>query len=153
MTEFLDASWKLGLAAVLSGLVGLERSFAEKPAGIRTLMLVGFGAALFMTVAGLAGIDAGRAAAGVITGVGFLGAGTIIRGSGEVKGLTTAASIWTVAGIGIACSQGLWLIAIAAALGVVIVLWLLGRLEDLLERTMDARTERRRDRIKNRKRK
>ncbi|MBN2378339.1 MgtC/SapB family protein [candidate division WOR-3 bacterium] len=139
MEGFLDASWKLGLALLLSAIVGIERSIADKPAGIRTLMLVGFGSALFMVIAEKSGFDASRLAAGIVTGVGFLGAGTIIREGGTVHGLTTAASIWAVAGIGIASAKGLWLLAVLAAVGVLIVLWGVGFLENVLDRGWDSR--------------
>lgn len=139
LSDLLDALWRLGLALVLSAVVGLERSLADKPAGIRTHILVGFGSALFMIVAEFGGLDAGRAAAGVITGIGFLGAGTIIRERGTVRGLTTAASIWVVAGIGMAAARKLWLLAIIATVGVVVVL----RGFDLLEKALERLWERR----------
>ncbi|MCK4334750.1 MgtC/SapB family protein [candidate division WOR-3 bacterium] len=139
LSDLLDALWRLGLVLVLSAVVGLERSLADKPAGIRTHILVGFGSALFMIVAEFGGLDAGRAAAGVITGIGFLGAGTIIRERGTVRGLTTAASIWVVAGIGMAAARKLWLLAIIATVGVVVVL----RGFDLLEKALERLWERR----------
>ncbi|MCK4232669.1 MgtC/SapB family protein [candidate division WOR-3 bacterium] len=139
LIDLLDALWRLGLVLVLSAVVGLERSLADKPAGIRTHILVGFGSALFMIVAEFGGLDAGRAAAGVITGIGFLGAGTIIRERGTVRGLTTAASIWVVAGIGMAAARKLWLLAIIATVGVVVVL----RGFDLLEKALERLWERR----------
>ncbi len=139
LSDLLDALWRLGLALVLSAVVGLERSLADKPAGIRTHILVGFGSALFMIVAEFGGLDAGRAAAGVITGIGFLGAGTIIRERGTVRGLTTAASIWVVAGIGMAAARKLWLLAIITTVGVVVVL----RGFDLLEKALERLWERR----------
>lgn len=139
--DLLDALWRLGLALVLSAIVGLERSLADKPAGIRTHTLVGFGSALFMIAAELGGLDAGRAAAGVITGIGFLGAGTIIRERGTVHGLTTAASIWAVAGIGIAAARKLWLLAVIATVGVLIVLRGFDLLEKVIERFRERRKE------------
>jgi len=139
LSDLLDALWRLGLALVLSAVVGFERSLADKPAGIRTHILVGFGSAIFMIVAEFGGLDAGRAAAGVITGIGFLGAGTIIRERGTVRGLTTAASIWVVAGIGMAAARKLWLLAIIATAGVVVVL----RGFDLLEKALERLWERR----------
>lgn len=141
MNDLLSALWRLGLALLLSAVVGLERLFAGKPAGMRTHILVGFGSALFMIVAEFAGLDAGRVAAGLITGIGFLGAGTIIQERGTVHGLTTAASIWAVAGIGIAAAMELWLLAIIAALAVLAVLWLLHYLEDALEGFLARRRE------------
>ncbi len=112
---------RLGLAVGLGGLVGLNRERAHKPAGVKTLVMVCLGSALIMIVsiemfvryAGQStNIDPGRIAAQVVTGVGFLGAGTIIHAEGGlVRGLTTAASIWAVAGIGLACGSGMYLLA------------------------------------------
>jgi putative Mg2+ transporter-C (MgtC) family protein len=138
-SDLLDALWRLVLALGLSALIGVERDLAGKPAGIRTHMLVGFGAALFMIVAEFSGMDTSRVMAGIITGVGFLGAGTIIRERGAVLGLTTAASIWAVAGIGIAVAARLWLIAVIATAGVFLVLWGLGYVEKLIARAWERR--------------
>jgi len=113
---------RVSVAAGLSAVIGLERELHGRPAGLRTHVLVGIGAALVMAsgeavvqlVASRVGvqIDPGRIAAGVITGIGFLGAGTIIRVGDWVRGLTTAASIWYVAALGIVTGQGLYDIAI-----------------------------------------
>lgn len=135
--DIIDPLWKLGLAIALSAVVGVERLLADKPAGLRTHILVGFGSALFMVAAELGGLDVDRVAAGLITGIGFLGAGTIFREQKTVQGLTTAASIWAVAGIGIACARGLWLLALAGTVGIVIILWVLGIAEDKLERVLN----------------
>jgi len=119
-------AWELILrvvvAAGLTGVIGLERQIHGRPAGLRTHVLVGIGAALVMVggesvvrwVAAGTGvqIDPGRIAAGVITGIGFLGAGTIIRVGDWVRGLTTAASIWFVAALGIVSGQGFYDLAI-----------------------------------------
>lgn len=119
-------AWELILrvlaAAGLTGVIGLERQIHGRPAGLRTHVLVGIGAAVVMVggeavvrlIAARAGvqIDPARIAAGVITGIGFLGAGTIIRVGDWVRGLTTAASIWFVAALGIVSGQGLYDLAI-----------------------------------------
>ncbi len=98
---------RLGAAFVLGGLVGLEREWHRRPAGLRTHILVAGGAALFTIMwavaAGEMG-DPGRVAAGVVTGIGFIGAGTIMHYGTGVRGLTTAASLWMVAAIGMACA-------------------------------------------------
>ncbi len=134
-----DIVLRVVVAAVLGGLVGFDRQAADKPAGIRTHMMVAAGAALFVGVSvllsgGLEGegtqsarIDASRITAGVVTGVGFLGAGSIIRQGGLVSGLTTAAGIWTVAAIGTAIAFGYWWLGIAAT-GVVLAIHALGYL-------------------------
>ena len=113
----LDTAIRLIVAAVLGGLIGFERETHGKDAGIRTYALVCVGSALMMVVSiqiyevyKAPGIDPGRIAAQVVSGIGFIGAGAIIReqqGAG-VKGLTTAAGIWAASGIGLACGMGLY---------------------------------------------
>ncbi len=117
----LDLVLRLLTAAVLSGLIGLQRGRAEKPAGSRTHILVSVGAATFTIVSLFGfgssdGVDLSRVAAGVVVGMGFLGAGTILRGEGEIRGLTTAATLWTAAAIGLAAGAGLYLVALATSL-------------------------------------
>jgi len=121
---------RLLLAALLGGLIGFERETGGKPAGMRTHALVCLGSALFMIISvsspefasGTRTVDPGRIAAGVVTGVGFLGAGTILRAGGSVRGLTTAASVWTVAAIGLAVGVGYYMTAaVATALSLVIL--------------------------------
>ncbi len=102
---------RLLIAAILGGLLGFEREQKGKSAGLRTHMLVALGAALFVLIpqqAGVSDADLTRVIQGLVAGVGFLGAGTIVRGNGqeEVKGLTTAASIWLTAAIGVAAGMG-----------------------------------------------
>lgn len=126
----VDLIVKLILAAVLGAAVGFEREFNEKAAGFRTHALVCLGSALIMEVSlhvyhGTSG-DPGRIAAQVVSGIGFLGAGTIIRGGTEIKGLTTAASVWTVSGIGLAVGAGMYLTAVVATGVVLLVLFVLG---------------------------
>lgn len=115
----LDMVLRLLMAAVIGGLVGYERERAEKPAGFRTHLLVCVGAALF-TIASVYGFgpssDPSRIAAGIVVGIGFLGAGTILRGEGAVIGLTTAATVWAVAAIGLALGAGLYFVAAVTAL-------------------------------------
>ena len=116
---------RLLLAAALGAAVGWERLHAGKLAGVRTHILVSVGAALF-TVASIYGFgsaDAARVAAGVVAGIGFLGAGAIIRtGEGHMAGLTTAAGIWAVAAIGLAAGAGMYAVATAAAIIALIAL-------------------------------
>ena len=114
---------KLGLGAVLGGAIGYERELSGRPAGIRTHMLMVIGVVIFSEVSkGFAGSgDPSRIAAQVVTGVGFLGAGTILRMGVEIKGLTTAASLWAAAAIGMAISAGGGYI-LAAVLGTIFTL-------------------------------
>ena len=112
---------RLVIAAALGGLLGYERERQGKAAGVRTHMLVALGAALFVLVpqqAGVSSADMTRVIQGVVAGVGFLGAGAIIKGGAEesVKGLTTAAGIWLTAAIGIACGLGRESTAVLSAL-------------------------------------
>lgn len=108
------------VAAVLGGGIGLQRGLARKPAGIRTHALICLGAALFTSLAEgfetVTGFDPSRIAAGVVTGIGFVGAGVIIRSEkGRIEGVTTAASIWATAAVGIAIGTGLYIIGTFAA--------------------------------------
>ncbi len=104
---------KLVLAGLCGGLIGLERERDNKPAGIRTQMLVAVGSSLFMIVSLSVGsdvrVDPSRIAAQVVTGIGFLGAGAIIRERGSIRGMTTAASIWVVSAIGLTIGAGLFI--------------------------------------------
>ena len=112
---------RLVIAAILGGVLGYERERQGKAAGVRTHMLVALGAALFVLVpqqAGVSEADMTRVIQGVVAGIGFLGAGAIIKGGAEesVKGLTTAAGIWLTAAIGIACGLGREATAVLSAL-------------------------------------
>ena len=116
---------RLVLAAVAGGLVGFEREKVHKPAGVRTHMLVSLGSALLvLTTIAVLPEEGGRLVAGIATGVGFLGAGTIFRAKDHVTGLTTAASIWTVAAIGITLGLGEYVLGAAASILVVLILQL-----------------------------
>jgi putative Mg2+ transporter-C (MgtC) family protein len=115
---------RLILGFVLSGLVGIEREVSLKPAGLRTHILVGLGSTLLtiMSLHAFPGSDPSRIAASIVVGIGFLGAGTIIKTEEKVIGLTTAATLWMVAAIGVATGAGLYLLAIVSTLLAFIVL-------------------------------
>ena len=116
---------RIVVAAIAGGLIGFERRVVHKPAGLRTLMLVGMGAALFVIVTvGTIPDQAARIIAGIATGVGFLGAGAIFRSEDHIKGLTTAASIWATAAIGIAAGLGEYVLVVVVTILVVLVLQL-----------------------------
>ena len=124
----LEMSLRILLAAALGAIIGYQRERAGKSAGLRTHVLICVGAALF-TVASIYGFgaagDPARVAAGIVAGIGFLGAGAIIRGGqGIVAGLTTAATIWAVAGIGLAAGAGLYLVSAVTTVIVLIILFL-----------------------------
>ena len=103
-----EAAVRLGISAILGGAIGLEREIDRQPAGFRTHLLVALGATLFTLVGatGADGADPTRIAAGVVSGIGFIGAGAVLRERGRVHGLTTAASLWTAAAIGLAVGFG-----------------------------------------------
>ena len=118
---------RLLLAAVLGAIIGYQREKAGKEAGLRTHILICSGSALFTVVSiyGFTGSDPSRVAAGVATGIGFIGAGVILhRTGGAVVGLTTAATIWAVAGIGLAAGTGLYVGSLVATAVVTIALLL-----------------------------
>jgi putative Mg2+ transporter-C (MgtC) family protein len=123
---------RLLLAALLGGIIGLERQLRHKPAGLRTNMFICFGSALFTVLSQkLAGTpaDSARIAAQIITGIGFIGAGSILHTRGSVTGLTTAATLFVVAGVGMAAGGGLYLTACFATVIILIALISLGRME------------------------
>lgn len=127
---------RLLLAAALGGMIGLEREHSGKPAGFRTNMLICLGAALItevsFNVAHTASGDPGRIAAQIVSGIGFLGAGTILHSRGSVYGLTTAATLWVVAAIGMAVGARSYLAAVIGTTLVMLALMILGRVEDHL---------------------
>ena len=130
MSPWLEMTLRLLLAAALGAIIGFQRERAKKAAGLRTHILISTGAALFTLASiygfGDDGVDASRVAAGVVAGIGFIGAGVIFRGPrGEmVSGLTTAATIWTTAAIGLAAGAGMYLISAVATAIAAGVLWM-----------------------------
>lgn len=120
---------RIMLAAVLGGVVGFERERRRRPAGLRTFMLVAIGSALF-TVVGIYGFpnpgsgtsDPSRIAAQIVTGIGFLGGGMLIKTGASIRGLTTSAGIWTVSAIGLTCGVGMYGLAIFSTIVVTVVL-------------------------------
>jgi putative Mg2+ transporter-C (MgtC) family protein len=137
MPTDLEMIVRLLLTLVLSGLIGLERQVHRRDAGLRTHILVALGSCLIMLTSlyvfdiykDQVALDPVRIAAGVVTGIGFLGAGTIIREPDGVRGLTTAASLWVVAGIGLAVGVGFNKIAIYTTILVLVVLHFLRYVE------------------------
>ena len=124
----------LVIAAFLGGLIGLEREVGHRPAGLRTTMLVCVGSALFTVLSIHAFPSAGdvsdaRVAAQIVAGIGFLGAGTVWRAQDHVKGLTTAASLWVAAAIGMAVGAGFGVLALAATVITLFILAVMQRLE------------------------
>jgi putative Mg2+ transporter-C (MgtC) family protein len=128
--------WGMLLAVVLGGVIGLERQLSGKPAGLRTNILICLGSAVFTIIsermAGT-GDSVTRIASQIVTGVGFLGAGAIIRDRGGIHGLTTAATIWLVASIGMACGAGFYRLAVISTIIAIVVLIGLIKLDKILE--------------------
>jgi putative Mg2+ transporter-C (MgtC) family protein len=140
---------RLGLAALLAGAIGVERELREQEAGLRTHMLVCVGATMFMLVGVYAWadmqlgnqigvvVDPSRVASYVVSGIGFLGAGAIIKHGINVRGLTTAASLWVVAAIGVAVGAGMYEFAIATTALVIVALWPLSKLKEVIQGRAD----------------
>lgn len=129
MIEAMDFDWdlilRLFMGGMMGGLIGLEREFRAKEAGLRTHFIVALGSALFMMISQFAfsgRFDAARVAAQVVSGIGFIGAGIIIFQKNVVRGVTTAAGLWVAAAIGLACGAGMYWLAGAATLMTVVCL-------------------------------
>lgn len=149
MTFYFDAItlWKLLLAALLGAMIGLEREIHGRPAGFRTHLLVSLGSCLYVITSihfyevygnhsgsSPIGVDPGRVAAQVVAGIGFLGAGAIIREKSSVRGLTTAACLWLAAAIGLSCGVGMFGISLLVTVVSLASLLLLKKLEGMLTR-------------------
>ncbi|MCX8094396.1 MAG: MgtC/SapB family protein [Candidatus Goldbacteria bacterium] len=143
--DYIDILVKVGLIILLSGIIGLDRELKHKPAGAKTHILVGLGSTIFMLVSiyvymqykGTTQVDPGRIAAQVVTGIGFLGAGTIIQSGGSVTGLTTAASLWSVAGIGLAVGCGMYYLAIIATVAILFIFVLTNKISEMIEKQLE----------------
>jgi putative Mg2+ transporter-C (MgtC) family protein len=117
-----DLLFRILLAVALGGLIGFERQIQHRPAGLRTHMLVCIGAAIFTIISLSFTSDSARIAAGIVTGIGFLGAGSIIALRGHIQGITTAATLWVAASIGLTVGVGQYTLAIIAAIVVFAIL-------------------------------
>jgi putative Mg2+ transporter-C (MgtC) family protein len=127
------AAGRLLLATFLGGVIGIDREYHHKPSGVRTNLLICFGAALFTflssVVAGEGSTNKGQIASNIVQGIGFLGAGLILHNRDRVSGLTSAATVWAVASIGMACGAGLYIPAVFSAVLVLVALEGVGLLE------------------------
>ncbi len=128
-SDAMDIEWNLILrifiAGVLGGLIGFEREFRAKEAGVRTHFIVALGSALFMIISQFAfsgRFDAARVAAQVVSGIGFIGAGVIIFQKNAIRGVTTAAGLWVAAAIGLSCGAAMYPVAVATTLMTILVL-------------------------------
>ena len=142
--DFADAALRLGLALICGMVVGIDRELRDKPAGLRTHMLVSLAAASFTLISfdcharliaqGNENADPIRALEAVVAGVAFLGAGTIIQSARKVRGVTTGAGMWMAGAIGVACGGGLFAIAILLTVAIFVVVTILGMVEARFER-------------------
>ena len=133
----LDFVWRLLLSAALGAALGLEREYRRKPAGLRTNILIAIGSALFtiLSVSLTTGTgDPSRVAGQIVTGIGFLGGGAILRNRDTVHGMTTAATIWVNAAIGVACGIGQYELATVSTALTLVVLVVLPPIETYFER-------------------
>ena len=138
LTLQLDISLRLVMASVLGAAVGFEREIHAHPAGMRTHLLVSLGSAAFtvLSVYSFAPADPSRVAAQIVSGIGFLGAGAILKYGSSVRGLTTAASLWATAAVGMAAGAGAWLVALVTT---VLIVFSLGPLNRLIARFRSTR--------------
>lgn len=136
--ELMDLLARLGLAMLFGGLIGLDREMRHRPAGIRTMMLVAVGAATFVLVglgarfgdgAVMSPADVSRIIQGIVGGIGFLGAGVVLRVDDRVKGVTTAAAVWATAAVGVACGMGDFRLATVVGLMTLTILTVMNVLE------------------------
>lgn len=145
-TPFFELALRMALALVFGGMIGLERELKDRPAGLRTNMMVSLAAATFTLLAAelisestespeIVRIDTLRIIEAVIAGVGFLGAGAIIRSGQDVKGLTTGASLWMSGSVGVACGGGYYVVAVTATILAIVVLYAMSFIESRLKKS------------------
>ena len=136
----LDLALRLTVGLALGAIIGFERELHSQPAGFRTHSVVALGAAIFTVVSAFAfsgpGADPTRIAAQIVSGIGFIGAGTILHSRGQIRGLTTAASLWAVAGIGMAAGAGLYWVAVIGTVLMLVILSLFDWAESYARRRM-----------------
>ena len=136
----VDLAVRLTVGLVLGAAIGFERELHRQPAGFRTHSLVSLGAALFTVVSayGFVGdtVDPTRIAAQIVSGIGFIGAGTILQHRGNIRGLTTAASLWSVAAIGTAAGAGLYVVAVVGTILILVILAILDQIEEVARRRL-----------------
>ncbi len=141
--EFLPEDLlKLGLAILVGGLIGAEREFRDKSAGLRTIIFITIGSTLFTILSPKLGdnVHAARVAANIVTGIGFLGAGAIIREGTKIAGLTTASTIWLAASLGMGIGSGQYGLVLLSTLAILVILWLFPWFERVINNLREART-------------
>lgn len=136
----VELAVRLTAGLALGAIIGFERELHRQPAGFRTHSLVALGASLFAIVSGYGfggdNADPTRIAAQIVSGIGFIGAGTILQYRGHIRGLTTAASLWAVAAVGMATGTGLYMLAVVGTVLILVVLALLDRIEEMARRRL-----------------
>jgi putative Mg2+ transporter-C (MgtC) family protein len=142
MTFLPEDALKLGLAILVGGLIGAEREFRDKSAGLRTIIFITLGSTLFTMLSPILGNDVhtARVAANIVTGIGFLGAGAIIREGTKIAGLTTAATIWLAASLGMGIGSGHYGLVGISTLVIMVILWLFPLFEHWINAMREART-------------
>ena len=134
--------FRILLSIIIGGLIGAEREFRDKTAGFRTIIFICVGSTLFTILSAKLGGDTGayRIAANIVSGIGFLGAGVILRAGGRVVGLTTASTIWLTAAIGMGIGSGQYYLVGAITVLILIILWLFPRFEEWIDKAQETRT-------------
>ncbi len=142
MSSLTEDILKLLFSILIGGLIGTEREFRDKAAGFRTIIFICAGATLFTMLSAKLGApqDVARISANIVTGIGFLGAGAILRASGRIVGLTTASTIWLTAAIGMAIGAGQFVLSLVMTGLTLIVLWLFPYIEEWIGKIHDVRT-------------
>lgn len=141
--QFLpEDALKLGLAILVGGLIGAEREFRDKSAGLRTIIFITIGSTLFTILSPKLGdaVHTARVAANIVTGIGFLGAGAIIREGTKIAGLTTASTIWLAASLGMGIGAGQYALVLLSTLAIMVILWLFPWFERVINHLREART-------------
>lgn len=142
MPEISEHVLKIILSIVIGGFIGAEREYHDKTAGFRTIIFICTGATLFTILSQKLGSDNGayRIAANIVSGIGFLGAGVILRAGGQVVGLTTASTIWLTAAIGMGIGSGQYSLTCVISFIILIVLWLFPHVEEWIDNLQETRT-------------
>jgi len=142
MPDLTEDILKIIFSIAIGGLIGAEREYRDKTAGFRTIIFICSGATLFTILSQKLGGESGqyRIAANIVSGIGFLGAGVILRAGGQVVGLTTASTIWLTAAIGMGIGSGQYTLTCAISFIILIVLWLFPRVEEWIDNAQETRT-------------
>ncbi|RYZ18671.1 MAG: MgtC/SapB family protein [Chitinophagaceae bacterium] len=143
MLSFNEILTQLAMVILVGGLIGAEREFRSKSAGFRTMLLICLGSWIFTTLSmTISHSSDDRIASNIVTGIGFLGAGVIFKSDNRINGITTAATIWVAAALGMGIADGAYLLVLCATVLVLAVLWLLTRMERVIDRVSQSHTYR-----------